>query len=135
MKKAPLPKRVSISASRPPPVLTAPVKLDGIRYASMCGHPDGEHGQVGGLLAAYDADGHVLWSMKVFDNRRRDDLEGDVQDVFFRSMDVQPDGRLLIVNEVGQRFLVDVKTRTSVLLPAEQIEGDKGLRPQHDDSE
>lgn len=95
----------------------------------MYGHPDGEHGQVGGLLAAYDADGHVLWSMKVFDNRRRDDLEGDVQDVFFRSMDVQPDGRLLIVNEVGQRFLVDVKTRTSVPLPAEQIDDDEGLRP------
>ena len=67
--------------------------------------------------------------MKVYDNKRRDDLEGDVQDVFFRSMDVQPDGRLLIVSEDGRRFLVDVNARTSTPLPIEVLDDDDGLRP------
>lgn len=50
--------------------------------------------------------------MKVYDNRRKPGLEGDVQDVFFSSMSVDADGRLRIVNERGDTFLVDVTTRT-----------------------
>ncbi len=119
----------SIADSRSAPAMVAPVTVDGIRYAPLIGEPDGAHGQVGGLLAAYRSNGTVLWSMKVYDNKRRDDLEGDVQDVFFRSMDVQPDGRLLIVSEDGRRFLVDVNARTSTPLPIEVLDDDDGLRP------
>jgi hypothetical protein len=64
------------------------------------------------LLAAYNLQDEVLWTMKVYDNRRRPELEGDVQDVFFRSMSAEPDGRLRIVNERSKTFLVDVKTRS-----------------------
>lgn len=119
----------SIAASRIGPATVAPVTLDGIRYAPLVGTPDGEHAQVGGLLAAYRSDGKLLWSMKIYDNRRQDDLEGDVQDVFFRSMDVQPDGKLVIVNEEGRRFMVDVNERTSTPMPSEAFDDDDGLRP------
>lgn len=99
------------SASRLPPAKVAPVVLNGVRYAQIAGK-ESIDGQVGGLLAAYTPQGEVLWTMKVYDNRRRPELEGDVQDVFFSAMSAEPDGRLRIVNERGDVFLVDVKTRT-----------------------
>lgn len=98
-------------ASRLPPAKIAPVALSGVRYAQIAGK-ESVDGQVGGLLAAYNLQDEVLWTMKVYDNRRRPELEGDVQDVFFRSMSAEPDGRLRIVNERSKTFLVDVKTRS-----------------------
>jgi hypothetical protein len=100
-----------LRASRLPPAKIAPVTLHGIRYAQVAGK-EAVDGQVGGLLAAYGAQGEVLWTMKVYDNRRRPELEGDVQDVFFSAMSADPDGRLRIVDERGETFLVDVKTRS-----------------------
>jgi hypothetical protein len=102
-----------VRASRLPPATVAPVTIDGIRYQQMSGSTDPDIGQLGGILGAFDAGGRRLWWMKVYDNPRRPDVEGDVQDVFFQSMTVQDDGRLLIVNEDGKRFLVDVRQRTS----------------------
>ena len=98
-------------ASRIPPPKVAPVVLNSIRYAQVAGR-EWVDGQVGGLLAAYAAGDEMLWTLKVYDNRRQPDLEGDVQDVFFRSMSVEADGRLRIVNERGDVFLVDVNTRS-----------------------
>jgi hypothetical protein len=100
-----------LKASRLPPAKIAPVTLDGVRYAQIAGKVAID-GRVGGLLAAYNLQGKVLWTMKVYDSRRRPELEGDVQDVFFSEMSAEPDGRLRVVNERGDIFLVDVKTRT-----------------------
>jgi len=114
---APAPGRAaSTTASRPPPPEVAPVTIRGVRYAQRAGTV-AEHGQVGGLLVATDAHGALLWTLKVYDNVRRDGLEGDVQDVFFESMSLGGDGRLRIVNESGLVFLVDVATRVVTALP------------------
>jgi hypothetical protein len=70
--------------------------------------------QMGGYLAAYDeATGQQLWTLKVYDNQRVP-KEGDVQDVFFKSMTLQADGTPLIENERRARFVVDPKARTSI---------------------
>ena len=61
-----------------------------------------------GLRAA--AQDGELWRLRVYQNARNPDLEGDVQDVFFRSMRVEH-GKLLIENENGERFEVDPKSR------------------------
>ncbi|MGC1520270.1 MAG: hypothetical protein WA803_01915, partial [Steroidobacteraceae bacterium] len=74
--------------------------------------------QMGGYLVAIDvATGKTLWSLKVYDNKRDPVREGDVQDVFFKSMTLQSDGTLLIENERGKRFAVDPKGRTSTPVP------------------
>ncbi len=74
--------------------------------------------QMGGYLAAVDpGTGKSLWTLKIYDNRRDPALEGDVQDVFFRSMTLQADGKLLIENERRGRFMVDPVTRTVVAAP------------------
>lgn len=109
---APLPP----SADRPPPPKVEPVVKDGVRYQRKIGGSSDP--QVGGLLAAYDVkSGAELWTLVVYDNKRRPDLEGDVQDVFFASMKFDKDGRLIIVDENGRRFAVDVEARTSTPLP------------------
>jgi hypothetical protein len=68
---------------------------------------------MGGYLAAYhEESGEQLWTLKVYDNRRDPQREGDVQDVFFRSMTMRDDGKLLIENERGPRFVVDPASRS-----------------------
>jgi hypothetical protein len=102
--------------SRLPPPKVDPITIDNVRYTQWAGK-ESVDGQVGGFLAAYDAAGQVAWTIKVYNNRRRPELEGDVQDVFFSSMSLEPDGRLRIVNENGDTFFVDVKTRTVTTIP------------------
>jgi hypothetical protein len=103
------------TSSRIPPPKVAPVHADGVRYEQVGNGLTAGLDQMGGYLAAYDeADGKQLWTLKVYDNVRNPHREGDVQDVFFKSMSLQPDGTLLIENERGARFVVDPKARTSV---------------------
>jgi len=114
--------------SRIPPPKVAPVVVDGIRYAQRAGDLAVD-GQMGGMLAAFGAGGEVLWTLKVYDNRRLiTNLEGDVQDCFFRSMSVDPDGRLRIINERGAIFLVDVTTRSVTAAGEVARPFDDGLR-------
>ena len=100
------------SADRNAPKRVPPVTRKGVRYEQNLGASEAEFGQVGGILTAHDAKtGAVLWSIKVYDNKRKPGLEGDVQDVFFRSMAFDSKGRLVIANERDQRFAVDVDAR------------------------
>lgn len=95
-------------ASRAPPPHVPPVWIAGMRYAQVAGDLETD-GQVGGILAAYDASHRQVWRRKVYENARRPEREGDVQDVWFRSLRVEG-GKLLIENERGERFEVDPAT-------------------------
>lgn len=107
----------SKSGSRIPAPAVPPVTDAGIRYEQVKNGLLAGFEQMGGYLAAYDAStGVQLWTLRVYDNRRVSGKEGDVQDVFFKSLAVQPDGSLLIENERGARFLVDPQTRTATPL-------------------
>ncbi|WP_293367762.1 hypothetical protein [Nevskia sp.] len=98
---------------RVPPVVHAR-----IRYAHNLRTALSGFGQAGGILNARDDKScALLWSIKVYDNVRRPTLEGDVRDMFFRSMSFDAAGRLLIENEVGQRFAVDTSRRAVTVLP------------------
>jgi hypothetical protein len=111
-KEMTLSNRSEPTASRGPPRRVPPVVIDGVRYAQVAGEIDRD-GQVGGLLAAFDAAGRELWRLRVYDRVRLPGLEGDVQDVYFRSM--RADGRtLLIENERGDRYEVDTAARRVV---------------------
>jgi hypothetical protein len=104
----------SKSGSRIPAPTVAPVVIDGVRYEQLRNGLVAGFDQMGGLLTAHDvASGALLWTLKVYDNRRVPGKEGDVQDVFFKSMAAQADGTLLIENERGARFIVDVRSRSA----------------------
>ena len=97
----------------PAPEVQAVVK-DGVRYEQVKNGIVAGFDQMGGYLAAVsEADGTQLWTLKVYNNTRDPEREGDVQDVFFKTMTLQGDGTLLIENERGAKFVVDPAKRTS----------------------
>lgn len=102
------------SGSRIPAPAVAPLKAGALRFEQVGNGLLAGFDQMGGYLAAYDdASGRQLWMLKVYDNQRSPDREGDVQDVFFKAMSLQSDGTLLIENERGARYVVDPAVRTS----------------------
>lgn len=104
-------------ASRGPPPIVRPITIDGIIYRQVAGNAQID-GQAGGMLGAFDAQGTLLWTVKIYDNVRRPDIEGDVQDVFFQAMTLDADGTIRITSEAGKRFRFDPKTRSVTQLPA-----------------
>ena len=105
------------SFDRSPPSEVAPVLLNGKRYQQHIGTHDDKIGQSGGLLDIFeDATGKLITTIKVYDNVRNPEFEGDVQDIFFESMIFDAHGLLIITDEVGRRFAVDVDKLTSTLL-------------------
>jgi len=97
--------------SGPDPV--DPVRSGGIRYEAMPWGKARGLGQNGGYVAAIDEKtGDELWLLKVYDVTYDGDMEGDKQDVFVTSLEVDRAGRRLTVeNEAGDRFTVDLETR------------------------
>lgn len=111
------PTPVSASASRGPPAMIRPIIIDGISYRGVAGNAEAD-GQAGGFLGAFATDGRLLWTVKIYDNRRIAGVEGDAQDVYFEAMTLSADGTILIVNEDGKRFRFDPRTRSVTALPS-----------------
>ena len=107
----PLP-QVAVKRRAPPKV--PGVTLEGIRYEqAVLARGEADGGQRTGYLAAYrGASDERLWRLRVYELKMDAHLEGDVQDVYFKSMVATPDGHgLLIENERGDRFAVNVRTQ------------------------
>jgi hypothetical protein len=106
-------------ASRIPPPDVPPVEYKGIRYAQEMQGLDHGFDQATGYLVAYDVKtNEQLWAVKVYEVETVPGLEPDVQWIYFKSMSLVP-GRdeLLIENEVGGRYIVDLEKHTSVPAP------------------
>jgi hypothetical protein len=109
--KPPLP---HIAAKRRAPPQVAAVTLDGVRYEqAVLTHDEAGGGQRTGYLAAHGGTSDErLWRVRVYELQVDPQLEGDVQEVWFATMTASPGGHeLLIANERGDRFAVDVRTR------------------------
>lgn len=103
------------SNSRIPPPDVPPIEHNGILYVQeMQGITHG-FDQATGYLIAYDAKTkEQLWAIKVYEVKQISGLEQDVQWVFFKSMTLIPEqDKLLIENELGDRYLIDLQNRTS----------------------
>lgn len=102
------------SGSRIPAPVVSPIIHDGVRFEQVPNGLLAGFEQMGGYLVAIDeSTAGTLWTLKVYDNLRKPEKEGDVQDVFFKSMVLQADGTLLIENERGKKFIVDPARKTS----------------------
>lgn len=102
-------------ASRPPPKQVAqPLTAGGITY-----QPDGAvvgeepNRRKAYMVTAKDAvTGEKLWSVTVYEVDLVPGLEPDVQGRLFSSMELLPGGKqLLVVDERGGRFIVDLESR------------------------
>jgi hypothetical protein len=94
----------SAFAKRPAPKDVPPVMAGGIRYTAPA--RDG-----GGYVEARDVrSGKLLWELRVYEIKIDQNLERDVQDIFITSLKVA-DGKLQVVNEKGDKFVVDLSKR------------------------
>lgn len=94
-----------IHASRTAPPRLPPIDIDGIRYEQILN---------GGYLGATDlATGTRLWTLGVYEVIIDPRIESDVQEVYFVRMERVPGkAALLIENERGERFSVDLAGRS-----------------------
>ena len=106
-------------ADRGPPPEVPPIVRDGVRYAQgEDGRDVGLPQASGVLVVSDDFSGKRLWTLAVYSEGADAKKTPDARWVFFKRMAFDPDGRLRVVNEADQVFLVDVKRRSSTPVPA-----------------
>ncbi len=116
-------------AKRSAPEPVTPIVHHGIRYV-VPRLPEGcAHGQRGGCVQAWDVATNTLrWTRMVYSVRYEKGLESDVQDVFITGLQLV-DGKLVVDNELGERFEMDptsgevvarVKQSSRTALPTKQ---------------
>jgi hypothetical protein len=105
--------KTMIYPDRLAPKDVAPVIVDRTSYAVI--HWGKKRGldQNGGYISATDLDSNKeLWVLKVYDTEYDPEMEGDVQDVFIKSLSkVWFRNQLKVVNEREEQYLIDLKTR------------------------
>jgi hypothetical protein len=108
----PAPKRVA------PPEIPA-ITIGGLRYEALLWGRERGLGQNGGLIDIVEAStGKSVGVIKVYAIEYQSQLETDVQDVFFESMTASVDGKqLMVTDEKGRRFQVDLEQRTAKPAP------------------
>jgi hypothetical protein len=91
-----------------------PVTIGNLRFEALHWGKARDLGQNGGYIAAIDvANGKEAWILKVYDIAYDPAMEGDVQDIFIKSMSKSPFGRKLNVrDERGRAYVVDPATRS-----------------------
>jgi hypothetical protein len=101
-------------AKRAAPAKVAPVTIGGFRFEAIHWGKARGLGQNGGYIAAIDpASGKEAWTLKIYHVAYEGDLEGDVQDVFIKSMSKTLFGQKLnVADERGRAYVVDPATRT-----------------------
>jgi PQQ enzyme repeat len=102
------------TAKRVGPANVSPVFIGDLKFEALQWGKDRGLGQNGGYIAALDAaSGNELWTLKIYDVPYDPNLEGDVQDVFIKSMSKSLFGQKLnITDERGRKYVVDPKTRS-----------------------
>lgn len=90
-------------AKRVTPTPVPPVTIGNIKYSAP-------HDKMGFVVATDTGNGKELWRVRIYSVLINPFLERDVQDVFITSL-VVSGGTLLIENERGDKYTLDVHTR------------------------
>ena len=106
-------------ADRGPPPQVPDVVRDGVRYAQGDAERDQGLAQASGMLVVSDDfSGKRLWTLAVYNAGVDAKKNADARSIFFKTMAFDPNGRLRVVNEDDQAFLVDVGRHVATPAPA-----------------
>jgi len=92
-------------AKRSGPKQVSPVIYDGVRYAAP-----NANGRQGMVEALDQKTGAKLWDKVIYTVKIDPNLEEDVQWVFISALSIR-DGKLLVINEKGDQYALDLKTK------------------------
>jgi hypothetical protein len=96
-----------VSAKRLAPEPVKPVTVAGVTYVAP-GWP------IGIIIAKDASSNRELWRKRIYILPYDRRLERDVQDVFITSLAVRGGNALIITNERGERYILDLSTRKVV---------------------
>jgi outer membrane protein assembly factor BamB len=91
------------NAKRSVPRAVEPVTVQGVTYSAPAT-------AMGFVVASDASSGRELWRQRIYRIRVDPSLERDVQDVFITSLTLRG-GSVVIVNEHGERYALDLSTR------------------------
>ena len=94
-------------AKRGAPAEVLPVTVGNIEYSAP--HRNGTHRKMGLLEARDLKSGKLIWSRQIYAVKYDPDLEGDVQDVFIKSITAEGN-HLIITNERNSKYQLDLNS-------------------------
>ena len=112
-------------AKRRAPAEVLPVTVGNIEYSAP--HRKGTHKQMGFIEARELKGGKLIWSRQIYAVKYDPDLEGDVQDVFIKSITVQGN-HLIITNERNSKYQLDLNSLEVKVIKGSWVEETKFRR-------
>ena len=112
-------------AKRGAPAEVLPVTVGNIEY--LAPHRNGTHKQMGFIEARDLKSGKLIWSRQIYAVKYVLELEGDVQDIFIKSIAVQGNN-LIITNERNSEYQLNLKTLHVKVLKGSLVEETKFKR-------
>lgn len=107
----------------PPKVL--PLTVGNIEYSAP--HRNGSSKQMGFIEARDLKSGGLIWSRQIYAVKHDLELEGDIQDIFIKSIAVQGNN-LIITNERNSEYQLNLKTLHVKVLKGSLVEETKFKR-------
>ena len=112
-------------AKRGAPAEVLPVTVGNIEYSAP--HRNGTHKQMGFIEARAPQSGELIWSRQIYTVKYDPDLEGDIQDVFIKSITVEGNC-LIITNERNSKYQLDLNSLEVKVLKGSLVEETKFTR-------
>ena len=112
-------------AKRGAPAEVLPVTVGNIKYSAP--HRNGTHKQMGFIEARDLKSGKLIWSRQIYAVKYDPDLEGDVQDVFIKSITVEGN-HLIITNERNSKYQLDLNSLEVKVIKGSLVEETKFRR-------
>ena len=112
-------------AKRGAPAEVLPVTVGNIEYSAP--HRNGTHRKMGLLEARDLKSGKLIWSRQIYAVKYDPDLEGDVQDVFIKSLTAEGN-HLIITNERNSKYQLDLNSLEVKVIKGSLLEENKFTR-------
>jgi len=112
-------------AKRGAPAEVLPVTVGNIKYSVP--HRNGTHRKMGLLEARDLKSGKLIWSRQIYAVKYDPDLEGDVQDVFIKSITAEGN-HLIITNERNSKYQLDLNSLEVKVIKGSLVEETKFTR-------
>ena len=106
-------------AKRGAPAEVLPVTVGNIEY--LAPHRNGTHKQMGVIEARDLKSGKLIWSRQIYAVKYDPDLEGDVQDVFIKSITVEGNN-FIITNERNSKYQLNLNSLEVKVLQGSLVE-------------